>query len=339
MTLQLNRLSIQDQVVLQQILRRAGNLESLVESAKNLSLDDEKIIYGYGYARVSDPRTDPQSVGTQEQILRDYAKKEGVTILHVYSDVGISGGKPAEKRKGFLAMLMELQPGQRVVASRADRLFRDSNEKTSVKEWLAAKSVRMMAPDYKADEEFNKAAGLPNDILDLVNQHYRHVTAEKVKLSHRQKSADGTLRTKPYYGWKYNGKNEPWVQVDYEQKAIRKIEELKLANPRMTNAMIIEELKTAEFTYARETYNKDGTIKKRSKWSYNMIQQVLIRLGLIVPLEKPCKGADHPVIREAVEVTPVNSPSAPSRTPNPNLDYATPPHITRGFISASPYPV
>jgi DNA invertase Pin-like site-specific DNA recombinase len=277
------KLSVAEQLTLQKLLKKAGSVESLVENVKTFSLDDSKTIYGYGYTRVSDPRNDPESLVTQEQILRNYAKSIGVTIIEVYSDFGISGGEPAEKRKGFMHVLMELQPGMKLVGSRADRLFRDRKEKDKVKDWLAAKNVTMAAPDYKADEEFNKAANLPNEILEVVNEHYRHVTAEKVKLGLRQKSADGTLRTKPYYGWRFDGKGKPWLPIEYEQNAIKKIEELKLANPKMTNGMIMEELTKADFKYARKTYNEDGTDKKESKWTYGLIQSILTRLGLATP--------------------------------------------------------
>jgi DNA invertase Pin-like site-specific DNA recombinase len=350
------KIAVADEASIQTLIEKYG-VETLIHRANNLSLSDKKKTYGYGYTRVSDPRTDPQSLGLQEEILRKYAEEIGVTIIHVYSDYGMSGGLPAEKRKGLLALLWELQPGFKVIASRADRLFRNRDEKKTVKLWLAGKNATMMAPDYKDDDEFNKSAGLPNIIIDEVNEHYRYVTAEKVKLGLRQKSADGTLRTKPYYGWKFDGKGKPWVEVEYEQRALRKIEELKLSNPKMTNGMIVEGLVKAKFPYARETYNKDGTLKRQSKWSYQTIQNILIRLGLVVPLslEKPCKSTGIkstvspfivlPSITEShtsigIDVTPdPNSPEAPSRTPNPNLNYATPPHITRGFISASPYPV
>jgi DNA invertase Pin-like site-specific DNA recombinase len=317
-----------DQATIQHLLERYGK-DALSQSMIKLSIRENKKVYGFGYVRISDPRSDPESLGLQEEILRKFAEENDVTILRIYSDFGKSGGLSVEKRKDFVKLIMDLQPGFRIVASRADRLFRNRDEKKVVKEWISAKNAVMMAPDYKPDEEFNKAASLPNEVLDLVNEHYRHVTAEKVKNTLRQKSADGTLRTKPHYGWKFDGKGKPWLEVEYEQKALKKIKALKISNPKITNGTIIEELVKAGFRYAKEErVNSSGVLKPPTTWTYACIRNILLRMGLV-----QIKGAETlpiPIV-QSQEIGPIQTVNP--QTPLPLGMIATP---VRGYGPPSP---
>ena len=56
------------------------------------------------YVRVS---TDQQSVDNQVRELRQIAERRGWTVIHVYSDAGISGAKGRDKRPGLDAMLKD----------------------------------------------------------------------------------------------------------------------------------------------------------------------------------------------------------------------------------------
>lgn len=56
------------------------------------------------YVRVS---TDQQSVDNQVRELRQIAERRGWSVVHVYSDAGISGAKGRDKRPGLDAMLKD----------------------------------------------------------------------------------------------------------------------------------------------------------------------------------------------------------------------------------------
>jgi DNA invertase Pin-like site-specific DNA recombinase len=57
-----------------------------------------------GYVRVSTDEQTP-SVEAQRETLSGWCQAHGATLVEVYTDVGISGGAPLEKRPGLLAAL------------------------------------------------------------------------------------------------------------------------------------------------------------------------------------------------------------------------------------------
>jgi DNA invertase Pin-like site-specific DNA recombinase len=78
-----------------------------------------------GYVRVS---TDEQtlSVEAQQEALSGWCQAHGATLVEVYTDVGISGGAPLEKRPGLLAALSALTKERALLILRRDRLARDT---------------------------------------------------------------------------------------------------------------------------------------------------------------------------------------------------------------------
>ena len=63
--------------------------------------------YAYGYIRVSTHDQEEISPDSQEHLLRDYAAKNNIVILKIFTDLGISGRK-ANKRPGFQEMVIRL---------------------------------------------------------------------------------------------------------------------------------------------------------------------------------------------------------------------------------------
>ncbi|MFP3315941.1 MAG: recombinase family protein [Caldivirga sp.] len=58
-----------------------------------------------GYARVS---LEGEDVENQVKAIEDYAKANGIELIGVFKDVGVSGARPALEREGFKAMLSAL---------------------------------------------------------------------------------------------------------------------------------------------------------------------------------------------------------------------------------------
>ena len=78
-----------------------------------------------GYVRVS---TDEQSlsVEAQQQALERWCQAHQAPLMAVYTDVGVSGGTPLEKRPGLLSALNALTRGRVLLVVRRDRLARDT---------------------------------------------------------------------------------------------------------------------------------------------------------------------------------------------------------------------
>jgi len=58
-----------------------------------------------GYARVS---LETEDINNQVKAIEDYAKANGIELIGVFRDVGVSGSKPAMERDGFRQMLNAL---------------------------------------------------------------------------------------------------------------------------------------------------------------------------------------------------------------------------------------
>jgi len=55
-----------------------------------------------GYARVSLPE---EHIENQIQAIEEFARREGLELLKVFTDIGVSGSKPAFEREGFRQLL------------------------------------------------------------------------------------------------------------------------------------------------------------------------------------------------------------------------------------------
>jgi len=58
-----------------------------------------------GYARVS---VEGEDVKNQVKAIEDYAKANGIELIGVFKDIGVTGARPALEREGFKAMLNAL---------------------------------------------------------------------------------------------------------------------------------------------------------------------------------------------------------------------------------------
>lgn len=79
-----------------------------------------------GYVRVSTEEQELSPVA-QRAAIEGYAKAHGWTLAAVYEDIGVSGGAPADRRPGFMALLNGIveHDARVVVVSKLDRLSRD----------------------------------------------------------------------------------------------------------------------------------------------------------------------------------------------------------------------
>lgn len=97
-----------------------------------------------GYIRVSteEQATEGVSLQAQEERIRAYCQLNGLTLLSILVDEGVSAGKPLASRPQGAKLLATLQGKQKatqVVAVKLDRLFRNASDcLTTVDTWDAA---------------------------------------------------------------------------------------------------------------------------------------------------------------------------------------------------------
>lgn len=109
-----------------------------------------------GYARVSTSKQDEEgatSMQTQENIIRGYALANGVDKfgIQMYQDVGESGATPLKYRKAGEQLVADVRPGDTVIASKLDRIFRNARDALEMAELWGKKGIKLVLYDLGTD--------------------------------------------------------------------------------------------------------------------------------------------------------------------------------------------
>lgn len=146
-----------------------------------------------GYIRVSSSdqaKDDRSSLQVQTDIIEGYARTRGVDKydVQIYSDAGVSGATRLAHRPAGEKLLADMQPGDTVVASKLDRMFRSAVDATRNFELFQAKGVDLILFDI-SHEPISKGVGkLIMTILAAV------ADMERVRIADR--TADGRRKKK-----------------------------------------------------------------------------------------------------------------------------------------------
>ena len=105
----------------------------------------------YGYKRVSSlTQEDGASLDAQETRMRGLVMMHGLDDIEFFDDV-CSGSVELQRRKGGKAMLDALKPGDVVIASKLDRLFRDAADALNTVKDFKKRDITLYLLDMGAD--------------------------------------------------------------------------------------------------------------------------------------------------------------------------------------------
>lgn len=147
------------------------------------------------YGRVS---TDEQalkgySIEAQVAALKEYSEKNGMKIVDIYLDEGISGAKPPLKRPALKRLLDDVEAGKidMILFTKLDRWFRSVKEYFKVQEILEDNKVewKTILESYDTSTANGQMA---ITIFLAVAQNERDRTAERIKvvLDHKRKNKE-----------------------------------------------------------------------------------------------------------------------------------------------------
>lgn len=147
------------------------------------------------YGRVS---TDEQalkgySIEAQVATLKEYSEKNGMKIVDIYLDEGISGAKPPLKRPALKRLLDDVEAGKidMILFTKLDRWFRSVKEYFKVQEILEDNKVewKTILESYDTSTANGQMA---ITIFLAVAQNERDRTAERIKvvLDHKRKNKE-----------------------------------------------------------------------------------------------------------------------------------------------------
>ena len=103
---------------------------------------------GFIYARFSSENQTELSIEAQVRACREYADRQGIQVVQVFSDEAVSGrGGSREKRKQYLSMLNAVQRGDVsvILCHQYDRLARDLREQVNLNAAMKEIGVRIIA--------------------------------------------------------------------------------------------------------------------------------------------------------------------------------------------------
>jgi DNA invertase Pin-like site-specific DNA recombinase len=142
-----------------------------------------------GYARVS---LETEDIENQVHAIEDYAKTNGLTLVGVFRDIGVSGSKPAMERDGFKQMLsaLESMPAIRtIIVFDITRLGRDMLDVMDTYKYLTEKGYDIL---FVKHPELNVVQTSPlGEAIRKATLAMLSVTAEieRALISERTKSA------------------------------------------------------------------------------------------------------------------------------------------------------
>lgn len=143
-----------------------------------------RILRGGLFERVSTEEQARYGYSIQSQIdaLEEYCKKNNIKIVDHYTDEGVSGGKPYQKRPEMKRLLEDVQAGKIdiILFTRLDRWFRNVKEYFKVQEILDDHKVEWKAiwEDYDTTTSNGRMA---ITIFLAIAQAEREKTAERIR--------------------------------------------------------------------------------------------------------------------------------------------------------------
>jgi len=135
------------------------------------------------YCRVStDQQADSgHSLADQEQRLRGYAQSLGMKLDTVFVEGGVSGAKQFSRRPKGADLLKTLRPGDHVIATKLDRMFRSASDALNVAADFRDKGVHLHLLDIGGEVTGTGAAKLVFGVLAAVAEMERERIGERVR--------------------------------------------------------------------------------------------------------------------------------------------------------------
>jgi len=172
-----------------------------------------------GYVRVStqSQAQDGESLNTQLEQIKTFAKGKGWELVKVYKDKGISGSK-AENRPGFMGMMKDAEQGQfqGIVFSRLSRFARNAGDFLHYSDKLKNCSVSIFSIKEGIDPTTNTGKLLMG-LMALIAEWERESIREQMAVNKMARWASNrTFIGKPPFGYTWNKEKKRLEINDYE---------------------------------------------------------------------------------------------------------------------------
>jgi DNA invertase Pin-like site-specific DNA recombinase len=170
------------------------------------------------YVRVS---TDDQTIDNQLLVLNEIAQRSGWTVVHTFSDEGISGAKGRDKRPGYNALLTAVSRREVdiVAAWSVDRLGRSLPDLVSFLADIQAKGCDLYLHQQAIDTS-TPSGRMLFQMLGVFAEFERAILVSRVRAAHDRCRAKGVRIGRPPM---------PTSRVEKIQKALRDGQSIRAA--------------------------------------------------------------------------------------------------------------
>ena len=233
-----------------------------------------------GYVRLSrdDDKRNYVSIENQKLIINQYAVDHGVVIDRWYEDDGISGY--IFDRPGFQQMMVDLDKDiDTVYVKDFSRLGRHNAKVLLLLDEFQERGKHLIVIDdnYDSMDSSDDTIG----IKTWFNERYVKDTSKKIKRAIRARQKEGTLITRPPFGYRRSSKDKSILEIiPKEAEVIKEIYDLYLSGSgyRKIATYLTEKGMPTPSMIQRERELEEGIVSKRtvaSKWSDSMVKEIL----------------------------------------------------------------
>jgi site-specific DNA recombinase len=181
----------------------------------------------FGYVRVSTDTQAKSGYGAeaQEQAIIDYCKRNGLELVKVFRDLGVTG--TTVDRDGLTDLLSSFNGVTKVVVLNTSRLWRNDTTMGLIKfqmSKLKADVISIEQPTYSIYTK-DPSDYLINGMLQLLDEYERMTVNLKLARGRKSKAKSGVKACGECpigYKWQHDGVEKPIVVVDPETAPIVK---------------------------------------------------------------------------------------------------------------------
>jgi putative DNA-invertase from lambdoid prophage Rac len=146
-----------------------------------------------GYVRVStadQANADRSSLQVQQDIIEGFARTRGVDRfgVQIYTDAGVSGGVRLAKRDAGSQLLKDMAPGDTVIATKLDRMFRSASDAIDMFEEFKQRGVNLVLYDISHEPV---SAGVGKLIMTILA-----AVADMERIRIKERTAEGRKAAK-----------------------------------------------------------------------------------------------------------------------------------------------
>lgn len=243
----------------------------------------EMVKTAVGYTRVSTEYQvkDGHSLEAQEGEIAAEAKRMGVYITRFYVDEGIRADE-WDKRLAFKKLVEEINEGETLIATRLDRVGRNARDILEVHENLKERGCFLNLMNMQFDT--NTSVGkMMLTVFSAQAELEKATISERVKATMQFMIKNGTLRTKPPFGFRMNPDRSLGAPIhildEDEQYIIEGIRNYRKRYPHLTITPFARKLNQLNVPPPR----------KSKEWTHVNAKNIMKRNGIPVEAVKSKK--------------------------------------------------